>query len=322
MDASWMLIGESVPMRQLRTVIARVAASALPVLIEGETGAGKELVARALHQASGRRGALVSFNVCAIADTMFEDALFGHVRGAYTGAVQNAPGYLAEANGGTLFLDEISGLPPASQAKLLRAIETKEFRPVGGNADRRSDFRVVAASNESLAALVEAGRFRRDLSHRLGGIRLAVPALRERAEDIPTLVHRFSAQCAIAGAEPVRFSESALRRLQAYDWPGNVRELRYIVEAASALASGPTVGADDVAPFLGVRMGTPPKRATYHDLQLLTHLEQSAWNINEAARRLGVHRATVYRRLKRLQVEAPSAVDEHTPTRDVSAAVG
>jgi DNA-binding NtrC family response regulator len=315
-----MLIGESVPMRQLRTMITRVAASALPVLIEGETGVGKELVARALHQASGRRGALVSFNVCAIADTMFEDALFGHVRGAYTGAVQNAPGYLAEANGGTLFLDEISGLPPASQAKLLRAIETKEFRPVGANADRRSDFRVVAASNESLAALVEAGRFRRDLSHRLGGIRLAVPALRERAEDIPALVHRFSVQCTLPGVEPVIFSESALRRLQAYDWPGNVRELRYIVEAASALASGPTLGAGDVAPYLGAGAGAPQKRAAYHDLQLLTQLEQAAWDINEAARRLGVHRATVYRRLKRLQVDARPAGGEQTPTTDMGIA--
>ncbi|MFL5605603.1 MAG: sigma 54-interacting transcriptional regulator [Gemmatimonadaceae bacterium] len=317
-DACRMLIGDSIPMRQLRAVIARVAASALPVLIEGETGAGKELVARALHQASGRGGALVSFNVCAIADTMFEDALFGHVRGAYTGAVQSAPGYLAEANGGTLFLDEISGLPSGSQAKLLRAIETKEFRPVGANADRRSDFRVVAASNESLASLVEAGRFRRDLSHRLGGIRLAVPALRERAEDIPALVHRFSAQCTVLGTEPVTFSESALRRLQAYNWPGNVRELRYVVEAASTLAIRPMLGAEDVTPFLVAATGAPERRAAYHDQQLLTHLEQSAWDINEAARRLGVHRATVYRRLKRLQVETRSLSEGLVATRDVN----
>jgi transcriptional regulator of acetoin/glycerol metabolism len=131
------------------------------------------------------------------------------------------------------------------------------------------------------------------------------------------LVHRFSAQCTGLGAEPVTFSESAIRRLQAYDWPGNVRELRYIVEAASALVGGPTLGAEDVAPFLRVPAGTPPKRAAYHDLQLLTHLEQSEWDINEAARRLGVHRATVYRRLKRLQVEVPPASNERTPTTDM-----
>src|SRR4051812_29569272 len=154
-----MLVGRSMAMRRLRATIERVATARIPVLIEGATGTGKELVASLLHQLSGRRGAYVAFNVCAIADSMFEDALFGHVRGAYTGASADAPGFLREAHAGTVFLDEIGGLPVALQAKLLRTIETGVLRPIGGSRDVASDFRVVAATNEGVGRLVAEDRF-------------------------------------------------------------------------------------------------------------------------------------------------------------------
>src|SRR5678816_48003 len=171
------LIGDSFPMQRLRALIARVAPTNVPVLIEGATGTGKELVAAMLHRLSGRGGAFVPFNVCALPDSMFEDALFGHVKGAYTGAAGDTLGYLREANGGTAFFDEISGLALGLQPKLLRAIETRTIRAVGSSRDVTSDFRVVAATNECLDELVDAGRFRADLNHRLSGLVLTVPTL-------------------------------------------------------------------------------------------------------------------------------------------------
>src|SRR5689334_2690200 len=186
-----LLIGASQPMQQLRALVIRASRSRLPVLIEGPTGAGKELVARALHMGSGRSGDLIAFNVCAIAESVFEDALFGHVKGAFTGAMRDVAGYLAEANGGSLFLDEINGLPLASQAKLLRASVTGLFRPVGAQRDRTSDFRLIAATNDDLASAVAAGSFRRDLLYRLSGLTISVPALSARLDDLPELVQHF-----------------------------------------------------------------------------------------------------------------------------------
>jgi DNA-binding NtrC family response regulator len=306
-DVGELLIGDSPAMRQLRALIVRVASSELPVLIQGETGVGKELVTRALHHASDRPGALVSFNVCAVADTMFEDALFGHVRGAYTGAVQSTPGYMTEAHRGTLFLDEISGLSVVNQLKLLRAVESKEFRPVGASADRRSDFRVVAASNEDLPALVAAGRFRQDLLHRLGAVRLLVPPLRERRSDIPLLIRTFAARASAAGADLV-VDGAALKILQAHSWPGNVREVRHVVEAMLTLTDGGIVRVDDVAPLLAGAAAPLRARRRREDERLLAMLDATAWDVDEVARRLGVHRATVYRRLKRLGGEVPPAL--------------
>src|SRR4051812_33808831 len=229
------LVGSSTPMRQLRALVATVAPTRVPVLIEGETGTGKELVAALLHRSSGRTGAFVAFNVCAIGDSMFEDALFGHVKGAYTGAVSESLGFLREANGGTAFFDEISGLPLPLQAKLLRAIETGVFRPIGAPRDVRSEFRPVAATNESLGALVEHARFRADLKHRLSGIVLRIPSLAERIDDIPELARHF-ARCA-TGVH-VAISPDALLHLQDTPWPGNVRELKQVVDASVAFARG------------------------------------------------------------------------------------
>jgi len=287
-------------MRQLREFVARLAPLPLSVLVTGETGVGKDLVARALHQFSLRTGALVAFNVCAIPDGMFESALFGHVRGAFTGAVAASSGFLAEANGGTVFLDEIGGLPLASQAKLLRAVETREFRPLGARQDRRSDFRVVAATNDALDRLVTEGRFRADLLQRLGAVRVAVPALRERASDIPELIAHFCTGVDAVAAER-RFSRDAMEVLCGYSWPGNVRQLRHVVECAIHLAPSGAIEPAHLLPLLrreGMEGASP---RLHRERELLDTLMSSGWDVDEAARRLDVHRTTIYRRLKRIE---------------------
>jgi DNA-binding NtrC family response regulator len=270
------------------------------VLIYGETGSGKELVAQAIHAVSRRDGEIVALNVCALADSMFEAALFGHVRGAFTGAVGDSLGFLAEANGGTLFLDEISGLPAVAQAKLLRAVETKQFRPIGARMDRRSDFRVIAASNENLQQLASAGRFRADLLQRLSGVCVRVPPLRARVEDLPALIAHFATACS-KGTPASRFSAAAVERLQAHPWPGNVRELRHVVECALALSDTEVVSVREVECLLGGGdAAVASHREAYEDRALLLALEEANWDVGEAARRLGIHRATIYRRLKRM----------------------
>jgi DNA-binding NtrC family response regulator len=232
---------------------------------------------------------------------MFEDALFGHAKGAFTGANREVPGLLAEANGGTLFLDEISGLSLACQVKMLRAIELGAFRPVGATRDRVSDFRVVAASNEDLVALVERQRFRGDLLHRLGGMVLEVPPLSEHSDDIPELVEHFlRAMCSHAG-----ITSAALSRLLKHSWPGNIRELRHTVERAFVLADGGEVTFEAVAAALE-RSSVPGLKRCVDDFAkncMLNLLEECRWNTDKVATSLGVHRATVYRRMERLGIE-------------------
>lgn len=298
---SELLIGDSPAMRRLRALVTRIAASTLPVLIEGETGSGKELVARGLHEWSGRSGRLVALNVCAVSDSMFEASMFGHVRGAFTGALRDAAGYLTEAHRGTLFLDEVSGLSLGNQIKLLRAIETKEFRPVGGAADQRSDFRLVAASNEAVAALVQRGSFRRDLSHRLGGMCITVPPLRDHMEDVPLLVRHFTTTAAAERKADVVIGAGVLRLLQTYWWPGNVRQLRQVIEASLALSPG-FVTLHDVAALIQPNEdGAAGHRRAAQTNELLAVLDRCAWDFDKVASELGVHRATVYRRLRRLE---------------------
>jgi DNA-binding NtrC family response regulator len=296
------LVGVSVAMRQLRALIARVAGTTLPVLIQGETGSGKELVARALHGASGRSGPLTALNICAVPEPMFEATLFGHVRGAFTGAVASSAGYLSEANHGTLFLDEISGLPLQAQAKLLRAVELKEFRPVGAGVDRRSDFRLVAATNEDLQEAARTGSFRLDLLQRLSGIRIVIPPLRSRREDIAPLAehflrgHRCDANRALTQLEP-----AALAVLEAYEWPGNIRQLRLVLECACALVDS-SIGRGDILPLLSGPTTAIAPISQPQQRRLIEALMRAEWDVDRAAAELGVHRATVYRRLKRLGI--------------------
>ena len=228
-----LLVGDSEVMIELRRLILQFAPTRIPMLLVGPTGAGKELVASALHLASGRRGAFVAFNVCALPDSMFEDALFGHVRGAFTGASNDSPGYLREADRGTVLLDEIGGLAVSAQMKLLRAIETGVFRPVGAARDQRSDFRLISATNEDLSERSSAGGFRMDLLHRLGGFVLRVPPLSTRPSDIPLLMRHFARS---NRGGPLEFHTDAMDSLKAYWWPGNVRELKRAAERLAVLA--------------------------------------------------------------------------------------
>src|SRR6266516_1100384 len=305
--ASPPIIGQSLPIQRLRTLIAKIGPLDLPVLIQGPTGSGKELVAQAVHAASGRLGRLVAFNVCAIPDNLLEAALFGHVRGGFTGAHHDVPGYLVEADQGTVFFDEIGGLPLALQPKLLRTIETRDFRPVGGRADRHSEFRVVSATNNQLEPLIQRGDFRADLAYRLRATVLPVPSLKARMEDVPLLADFF-----LRGArkkdDPERAIEAAGLDLPlAYDWPGNVRELRYVVETAAALSPERVLRVADLHEALtqGNAGSGPLSECTGARRRVLDALEGAAWDTAPAARALCVHRATVYRWMRRVGIDPP-----------------
>ena len=231
------LLGDSPAMLQMWEMINAVADSDVTVLVNGESGVGKELVAHAVHRASPRAAErIVAVDCCTLQETLFESELFGHERGAFTGADRRKPGLIEAAAGGTLFLDEIGDIGPALQAKLLRVLETGRFRRVGGNADLRANVRVVAATNRDLPRLVKDGQFRADLYYRLSAFLIEVPPLRERQADIPMLVRHFAARRARNGGE-IEFSPEVMQRLMAYSWPGNVRELRNVVERAVLLAA-------------------------------------------------------------------------------------
>ena len=302
------LLGTSKVIKRVREEIARLAPARLSILLEGPTGSGKELAAEALHAASGRDGAFVALNACAIPDEMFEDTLFGHVRGAFSGAIAEHRGYMAEANGGTLFLDEMGGLALASQVKLLRAIETKRFRPVGARHDASSDFRLVTAINVPLATLLGSGAIRQDLAHRVAGAVLRMPSLRERIEDVEVLARHF-----LQGERTLpdrELSKGALDMLARHDWPGNVRELRNVVERACALAADRRLQVQDIARALGVERShepTPHSSAEFGRRQLWALLDENGWDMAVTARQLGVHRSTLWRRVQRFMAAERAA---------------
>jgi DNA-binding NtrC family response regulator len=289
------LLGKSVRMRRLFAEIERVGPSDAPVLIQGATGTGKEGVARALHQLSARAPKPFRvFDCAATQRDLLPAALFGHIRGAFTGAIKDAPGALEEADGGTLFLDEIAELPIELQPTLLRALETRSFSRVGEPRTRSVDFRIVAATHQDLEALVEQGRFRRDLYFRLAAIILQVPALKERAEDIPLLAEHFALQ--VAG-QPFSLPSSAVATLCAYQWPGNVRELRNTVERVVTL--GPQAILPDAA----------DKEADFHEAReraiqvfeksyLEALLERHGGSASAAAREAKIARSYFYRLLE------------------------
>ena len=245
---AWVLVGESPQMRALFRSIGRVAQAPLNVLITGETGTGKELVARALHRESPRaQRPFVALNTAAIPSELLESELFGHEAGAFTGAQRRHVGRFEQADGGTLFLDEIGDMPLPLQTRLLRVLAEGEFFRVGGRELIRVDVRVVAATHQPLDALVAEGRFRADLLHRLDVVRLALPPLRARRDDIPRLAERFLQLAAQRlGAKPKRLTAPAIERMQAHDWPGNVRELENLCWRLAALAPGDSIGVDDL----------------------------------------------------------------------------
>ena len=303
------IIGRGAAMTRLFRTLDRVIDSPLPVLVLGESGTGKELVARAIHFQSARaKGPFVGVNCAALPATLLESELFGHVKGAFTGADRDRTGLVALARGGTLFLDELGEMPLDVQAKLLRVVQEREVRPLGAAASVPVDFRLVCATNRDLRAEVARGRFREDLYYRVGVVEVALPALRDRAEDLPELALHFVARASESVGRPApRLTRAALRKLTAHPWPGNVRELENVITKAVVFASADEIGADDVDLPRTVAEPQARRRATAVDerAQILAALDHTAWNAALAARELGMPRATFYRRLDRHGIKRP-----------------
>jgi DNA-binding NtrC family response regulator len=311
-------VGDSAPMRALYQLIGRAGRSSHPVLITGESGTGKELVARALH-ARSNRGAFVTVNCGALPENLLESELFGHEKGAFTGADRRKDGLFQVADGGTLFLDEITELPLPLQPKLLRALEQSEVRPVGAVTSQTVNVRLLAATNRNLEQEVAAGRFRDDLFWRLNVLQVEVPPLRERTDDIPLLAHHFLARGAGEGKitdAPTSFSPDALAALTFYPWPGNVRELRNAVYRAATLASLDKVTLADLPERIASggrvseRLSAAARRQlTVREMERLYIIEvvrQVSGNKSRAADILGLDRKTLYRKLDEYRVEDPS----------------
>ena len=295
------LVGETAAMQDVRALIERIAPTPATVLIEGETGTGKELVARLLHEQSGRKGPFIPVNCSAIAPDLLESELFGHTRGAFTSANRMREGLFVAAGGGTLFLDEINEMRLDMEVKLLRTLEENTIRPVGSDREIPVDCRIVASTQADLAGLVAEHRFREDLYYRLNVIRVAVPPLRERRDDIPLLAAHFVKKLsAEIGVQPVDLGAGQFSELQAHDWPGNVRELRNVVERSLLLGRLP---ADSLPKRAVPDIAEPPDYPLDWTLeQVKCHhmarvLEDSGGNKSAAARRLDISRKTLERKL-------------------------
>ncbi|MGQ0508257.1 MAG: sigma-54-dependent transcriptional regulator [Myxococcaceae bacterium] len=326
------LIGRSAPMRDLTQRIVRVAASDATVLVQGESGTGKELVARALHAQSGRKDRpFVPVNCAAITESLLESELFGHAKGAFTGAVRARRGLFEEADGGTLFIDEVTETAPAFQSKLLRVLQDGEVRRVGESTSMRVNVRTVAATNRDITLEVEAKRFRQDLYYRLNVVTLLVPPLRERLEDIPLLAEHFLERANARSARKKRLTAAAVEHLQTYSFPGNVRELENLVEQAAALSEGEELLPEDfpirtrsssaaaasvaassdvgqpgvVAPKLAEAVAEAERKA------IVAALDRSK-DLAEVADQLGVSTTTLWRKMKRLGLKTLATPPDDT----------
>ena len=292
------IVGSSPAMQRVFRMVRQAAPTDATVLIEGPSGTGKELVARAIHNLSPRaKGPFVAVELAAISPTLLEAELFGHEKGAFTGAVARRVGRFEAANHGTLFLDEISEMPLEIQVKLLRVLQEREFQRLGSNDSVKTDIRIVAATNRDLAAYVRAGKFREDLYYRLNVIDLHLPALKDRAGDVPLLVGRFLKEF---GGKTV--SPEAMKLLEAYPWPGNVRELRNAVEKMCVLSPTGEIGEEDVPEEMkrgGARtLSTAGTLEETEKEKILAVLEECGGNRTKAAERLGISRRTIYRKLE------------------------
>lgn len=298
------LLTRSPSMRQLFRLVERVAPTQETVLVRGETGAGKELVARAVHALSGREGPFRAINCAALPPNLLESELFGHARGAFTGAVRDRPGHIQLADRGTLFLDEVAELPLELQAKLLRVLETRTVMPVGGRDPIPVDVRLVSATHRSLRREVEAGRFRSDLMYRIRVVPIFLPPLRDRPEDILLLCEHFIEQGNARGPRRIEeVSPEALALLQAHDWPGNVRELENVIRYAFVIGEGPRLLPTDLPPEFFEpdevrKRGQDGSGAEAERIRAA--LAESGGNREAAARLLGISRATLWRRMRTL----------------------
>ena len=322
-DSRYEIVGRSYPIRALLERIEKVASTPARVLITGENGTGKELVARAIHRGSTReRKPFVEVNCAAIPSELIESELFGHMKGSFTGAISDRAGKFEQADQGTLFLDEIGDMSLAAQAKVLRVLQDGVVTRIGGNKPVQVDVRVLAATNKELEEEINAGRFREDLFYRLNVVPISVPALRERREDIELLVIHFLQQLAIRDGLPARsITDEALKALTALDWPGNVRELRNTVERLVILANAPVIGINDVERLVGRRAAEPAglgalvECGTFEEFKqeaerafLVAKLRAFDWNVSETARALDMPRSNLYKKIERYGLTR-----EHSP---------
>jgi DNA-binding NtrC family response regulator len=321
------IVGKTPVMLEVYKLVARVAASTATVFVHGESGTGKELVARAIHTHSPRAGgAFVPVNCTALTESLLESELFGHAKGAFTGAIASKRGLFEMANGGTLFLDEIGDMGPKMQAQLLRTLQDGEVRPVGGAEAIRVDVRLVCATNKDLEEEVKAGRFREDLYFRINVVTIRLPPLRERREDIPVLVGHFLHKLALRERrEPAAMSPEALRLLSGYAFPGNVRELENAIERAVAVAKGNVILPSDLPPEVGGgpepgagaetggilgEVGNRPTLAELERRYIQLVLGEVGGNKKKAAEKLGIDRRTLYRALERSGEPLPDGDDD------------
>jgi two-component system, NtrC family, nitrogen regulation response regulator NtrX len=307
-ESRFRMVGDSPALKEVRDLIAKVGPTSARVLITGENGTGKELVARALHESSPRQGrAFIEVNCAAIPSELIESELFGHMKGSFTGAFADRAGKFEQADGGTLFLDEIGDMSLSAQSKLLRVLQEGVVTRIGGSKPIQVDVRVLAATNKDLEQEITDGRFREDLLYRLNVVPIRVPPLRERRADIPALVAYFAEQLSASAGVPGRkFSDEAVRRLQARPWPGNIRELRNAVERVLILASGKKVAAEEIDQLLPGTMGPNGESPSLEDFKLeaekkflVQQLRQHDWNLSETARAIKIPRSNLYKKMER-----------------------
>ena len=309
------IIGKDPKMQVIYKLIEDIAPTDATVLIEGESGTGKELVARAIHQRSARgEGPFIVINCSAYPATLLESELFGHEKGAFTGAIRQRAGRFEQADGGTVFLDEIGEIPPSAQIKLLRVLQTQKFERLGGEKTIEVDVRILAATNKDLLQEVKNGEFREDLFYRLNVIPIVLPALNKRRNDILLLAQYFLRRFAAEQGKKVEgFRSEAMRLLLNYYWPGNVRELENSIEHATVLAKGDHIEISDLPSALHDAFSSPNDAAGAHGTLMETErvllidvLEECSWNKKQAAQRLGISRSTLYDKLKKYQIAKPT----------------
>lgn len=300
------IIGKSEIIENIKSIIKKVASLNTNVLITGESGSGKELVAQLIHYHSNRPGRFIPVNCASIPDNLLESELFGYKKGAFTGAISDKDGFFKLADKGTLFLDEITELPILLQPKLLRVIETLEFIPLGGTKSEKVDVRIIAATNKEIEEEVKKGRFREDLYYRLNVIPINIPPLRERTEDIPILIEHFiNIISKRFNIKPKKLDNDALKILLNYDWPGNIRELENIIERILVLEKEEVIGSEIVRKYIknyalnNIETG---KLSEIEKNTIIKTLEETKGNVIKASKKLGVHPSTIYRKLKKMNI--------------------